>query len=385
MGFGKTVVLSCLLLLGSRIAGLAGLDASSHVFVIVMENESWSDIKGNATADYINSLLPMASYCDQYYTPPGNHPSEPNYLWLEAGTNFGITDDNDPSVNHQDSTAHFVTQLKDAGISWKTYQESIDGSTCPVTDVYPYEVHHDPFVYFDDVVNSSSPPCTSVVRPFNELANDLSNNTVAHYNFITPNKCDDMHTSCSPDYNPIKQGDDWLAANLPTILNSRAYQNNGLIIIIWDEGNYFNADGPIGCIILSPLAKGGGYHNTIHYTHSATLRTLQEIFGVRPFLGDAANSGDLSDLFVSGAIPTSVPTSTLKFSSIVRQANGKCTLSWPSKAGYIYRLKWKNSIGSSWQTITPDFNGTGSTLTWTDDGSNTGGLSFQRFYRVEIP
>ena len=60
---------------------------------------------------------------------------------------------------------------------------------------------------------------------------------------------------------------------------------------------------PIGMIILSPFAKGGGYFNTIHYTHSATLQTLQKIFGVAPFLGDASNGPDLSDLFVDGAIP----------------------------------------------------------------------------------
>ena len=39
-------------------------------------------------------------------------------------------------------------------------------------------------------------------------------------------------------------------------------------------------DGPIGLIVLSRDAKGGGYSNTIHYTHSSTLRTVQEIFGV---------------------------------------------------------------------------------------------------------
>jgi hypothetical protein len=29
----------------------------------------------------------------------------------------------------------------------------------------------------------------------------------------------------------------------------------------------------------------------------STLRTMEEIFGVTPFLGDAANETDLSDLF----------------------------------------------------------------------------------------
>lgn len=99
-----------------------------------------------------------------------------------------------------------------------------------------------------------------------------------------------------------QHGAAWLSQNLPTILNSSAYQNNGLIIITWDEG-ISSSDGPIPCIVLSPFAKGAGYHNSIHYTHSATLRTLQKIFGVTPLLNAAATPPDLSDLFVNGAIP----------------------------------------------------------------------------------
>ena len=87
------------------------------------------------------------------------------------------------------------------------------------------------------------------------------------------------------------------------ILKSAAF-HNGFVFIIWDESeDSERGDFPIGMIILSPFAKGGGYFNTIHYTHSATLQTLQKIFGVTPFLGDAANGPDLSDLFVDGAIP----------------------------------------------------------------------------------
>jgi len=47
----------------------------------------------------------------------------------------------------------------------------------------------------------------------------------------------------------------------------------------------------------SPFAKGNGYRNFIRYTHGSTLRSFQEIFGVSPFLRDAAIETDLSDLF----------------------------------------------------------------------------------------
>src|SRR5438093_1178725 len=82
------------------------------VFIILMENHNWSDIKNSPDAPYINNLLlPMASYCGQYYNPPALHPSLPNYLWLEAGTNFGIFDDNWPSSDHLSATNHQATLL----------------------------------------------------------------------------------------------------------------------------------------------------------------------------------------------------------------------------------------------------------------------------------
>jgi hypothetical protein len=304
----------------------AALPAIQNVFVIVMENHNWADIKGSASAPYINqSLLPIGAHAEQYFNPPGNHPSEPNYLWLEAGTNFGIRDDNEPSINHQGTTQHLSTLLTKAGISWKSYQEGIDGKSCPLTTNGLYVPKHDPFVFFDDVTDANSPSsatCIAHVRPYPELATDLANNATARYNFITPDLCDDMHnnTGCATT-DALKNGDTWLSQNVPAILNSAAYKNNGALFITWDEGE--GSDGPIGLIALSPLARAG-YANTIHYTHSSTLRTFEEIFGVTPLLGDAANATDLSDLFASGpptvsADPQQVPfgqnTTAITFSS----------------------------------------------------------------------
>jgi phosphatidylinositol-3-phosphatase len=281
-------------------------------FLIVMENHNWSQIKASASAPYINGLLSRsdASYATQYYNPPSLHPSEPNYIWLEAAGNTGLpnantggtvsfTTDNDPSSKNSTSTTdHLVTYLARAGISWKSYQENISGTTCPLVSSGLYAAKHDPFLFFQDLTNnnsSASSTCIAHQRPYSELATDLANNTVARYNFITPNLCDDMHNTCSPLNDSIKQGDTWLSNNLPAILNSSAYQNGGAVFLTWDEAA--SGDGPIGMVVLSPEGKGNGYNNALHYTHSSTVRTLEEIFGVSPFLRDAQNATDLSDLF----------------------------------------------------------------------------------------
>ena len=275
------------------------------VFVILLENHNWSSFEGSPDAPFINgTLLPLASYCQEYYNPPGLHPSEPNYLWLEAGTNFGILDGNDPANNHQNTTNHLAAQLRLAGIPWKTYQEDITGTVVPLTAINGYAPKHNPFVFFDDMTGTNNPNDAyglAHIRPYSELAGDLTNNSVARYNFITPNLCHDGHDTCAPQGNAVRQIDDWLASEVPKILGSATYSNNGALFITWDEGEG-SSDGPIGMMVISPLARGGGYFNRIHYTHSSLVRTMQEIFGVSPWLGDAANATDLSDLFTKFAI-----------------------------------------------------------------------------------
>jgi hypothetical protein len=158
------------------------------------------------------------------------------------------------------------------------------------------------------------------------LAGDLANNAVARYNFITPNLCDDGHDTCAPQYDSLRQTDDWLASEVPKILASAAYSNHGALFITWDEGE--GGDGPIGLLLLSPLARGGGYGNNIYGTHSSLLRTMQEIFGVSPWLGDAANATDLSDLFMQLAINSAGITTNGAFCMNV-------TGVWPGTTNFV--------------------------------------------------
>ncbi len=282
------------------------------VFIILEENHNWSQICPGAT--YIcNTLVPMGAHATQYFNPPGNHPSEPNYIWLEAGSNLGLTSDADPSPsNSSNTTQHLVTLLNNAGISWKAYQEDIPAGTCPLKSGGGYAAKHNPFVFFNDVTNNLDPAsayCISHIVPFTQLATDLQHNTVAQYNFITPNLCNDMH-DCS-----VQIGDTWLSQNVPAILSSQAYQNGGALFITWDESE--GGDFPIGMIAVSPFAKVN-YHNSILYTHSSTVRTMEEIFGVTPPLNDAANANDLSDLFTTTAPPPTKPAPPTNLKAIVQ-------------------------------------------------------------------
>src|SRR5205807_608486 len=116
------------------------------VFVIAMENHNWSQPAGQASpgqilanpaAPFINSLItpgnPLAaqvSYASNYQNVgAGIHPSEPSYIWSEAGSNLGVLNDNDPfgiNGNNQTTTQSLSNDLQSSGKSWRSYQEDVD-------------------------------------------------------------------------------------------------------------------------------------------------------------------------------------------------------------------------------------------------------------------
>jgi phosphatidylinositol-3-phosphatase len=369
------------------------------VFVIALENHNWTQptnqptgklqqLYKNPNAPFINSLVDGSAetvingantkisqevaYATAYHnvlaTADGNnphiHPSEPNYIWSEAGTNFGVASDNDPyspkGPTIQDTTDHLSSLLTKAGKTWKSYQEDIDLApndgglltnvalpqnqwTVPLvsfsgmfaprfknayngSERYNYAVKHDPMAFFTDTngddITTVSNPLAGHYAPLQQLFTDLKNNTVANYNWITPDLYNDMHSSLEGGYQGltgdaanIKQGDDFLSQIVPLIMASKAYQDGGAIIIWCDESerdgdlgdNPDRYDHAIPEIVISPRAhanvNGVPYASALNYTHSSDLRTMQEIFHLGAPLGDAANVPDLSDLFAPGAIP----------------------------------------------------------------------------------
>ena len=317
-----------------------GINGIRTVWVVVMENSDWSTIKGSTNCPYINNTLwPQAARCEHYYNPPGLHPSLPNYLWMISGTNFGIQDDLAPVANHQSSTNTLFHQLDAAGISWRCYAENVSGTDCPTNVIDPYAPRHVPFVYFDTVINNLT-NCTNHIRPYSEIRRDLTNGNVARFNFIVPNRTNDMHDPTTDRPAAIRQGDAWLAAEMPRILSSSAYQTGGLLIVTFDEGEGSTGDGPIGAIFLSPRVKSAGYANTNFFDHSSLLRTWQDIFGVGPYLGGAAYANDLSDIF-----------KTVQISGITSDGGGLHVTATNLIVGRTNHILFSSTLTGPWQIV----------------------------------
>ena len=282
----------------TRTVSAAPLDHIRTVFYIYMENHNWTQpngnvdtsptsgieqIKGNPAAPFINGLIdphsPFAaevSYTNNCYnvlaTPsglnPSIHPSEPNYIWQEGGSNFGVTGDADPYLDTTDLGGNVFAQpnisglLQNAGISWKSYQEGIDlvptsgtvnhpgansltntvapasQRTVPLSGfsgtsaayINPYNgsnqynlaPKHAGVVFFTTTNGgtttagdySTSNPEVPHYLPLEELERDLDHHAVARFNAITPDQYNDMHTSLTGGftYNGIHYTGD--AANI---------------------------------------------------------------------------------------------------------------------------------------------------------------------------
>ena len=96
---------------------------------------------------------------------------------------------------------------------------------------------------------------------------------------------------------------------------SQAYQNNGAIILWWDEsetdgitGDNADAfDHTVPEIIISEHAHKNDHGKSLcqhcQLTHSSDLKTMAGDLPPGPSVGDAANATDLSDLFQPGAVP----------------------------------------------------------------------------------
>ncbi len=268
---------------------------TGSVFTIVMENKSKDQILGNPNAPFINALARHGAIANGYHDS-FVHPSEANYLWMVAGENFGILDDEDPSSHSLSSTSHLVDQLEAGGLSWKAYEESM-GTPCGLTSHGRYAAKHDPFVFFSDVngwdghVFHPAERCAKHVVDYTQLEADIAHHALPKYAFITPNLDDDMHDGS------IADGDAWLAREVPKIMGSDAYKNGGVLFLLWDEGGGLPAHDDPPFIVISPNARSGTRSETTYDT-SAYLKTVEGILGVAPLpCGEGRNVTAMTDLF----------------------------------------------------------------------------------------
>lgn len=252
-------------------------------------------------------------------------------------------------------------QLTAANVSWKAYMENMDAQPgkpnyCsnpfapPSTDVKrvdlqnpatpDYKDKHNPWAFFHSTFDNNTPAadgtpgyCDQHVVPFGyfqqdgtglagQFVDDLQSvDTTPQYSFITPDQCHDGHDTSTNGCTNIPTGqpglvgaDQFLQQVIPAIMNSPAYKQDGLIVVLFDEGtsnlaccgekrapnlpaNASNGYGPadVGLPVPDPVTDGGGMTgalllspfvtpNTVdetnQFNHYSYLRSMEDLFGI---------------------------------------------------------------------------------------------------------
>ena len=261
--------------------GLSATARYTHVVWIWMENKGYSSVIGSGNAPFENLL---AKQCGLATDNNGvSHPSLPNYLAATGGATFGVTDDGSPAA-HQLSADSIFGQLGRAGLTWRSYQESMPRN-CDTTASGEYAVKHNPAVYYLALRTACG---VDDVPLQGFLDRDLAAGTLPSFSFITPNLCDDSH-DCS-----VGAGDEWLAAWIPTILDGSNYgSGNTLVVITWDEAE--GSTNRIPMIVVGPTVPEGAIA-TQRFDHYSLLRTTEDIFGLA-HLQNAASAPSIAGAF----------------------------------------------------------------------------------------
>jgi len=262
--------------------GKNGVPAFGHIIVVVLENKEFGRIVGSESAPYLNQLAAEYGLATRFYGV--SHPSLPNYLAMIGGDTFGVRDD---CLGCFQAAPNLVDQLEAKGITWKGYFESMP-RPCFVGDSRDglYAQKHNPFIYFDDVRNDPA-RCARIV-PLDQLSADLATGDLPSLIWIGPNLRSSTHDGT------IAEGDRWLANHLPPLLQSPAFEQDGLLLVTYDEGDSDAAccgarqgGGRIVTVVASPLAKPA-YTSATPFNHYSLLRTIEDAWGL-DHLGHAAD------------------------------------------------------------------------------------------------
>ena len=314
----------------------------AHVFVIVEENKDYAQIVSGPDAPNISRLAAQYGNATQFFSEV--HPSEANYVALLGGDTFGIHDDDayycvpgqvdvrctfarfDGYPSHTVTAPQIGDQLLARRLTWKGYYESLPepGSLAVVASdpkieagtgaAQIYAAKHSGFLNFASV--QKDPARARRIVGFDQLDADLASGALPSFALIVPNQCNEMHGQGGPNLPAdcasgnvsglIRRGDAFAGALVARLQATAAWKTrqNMAIVITFDEGSGGTRGGCCGVTPDAPSNYGGGHIPTIvitnhgprgvaddtPYNHYSLLRTLQDAFGLRPYLAHAAET-----------------------------------------------------------------------------------------------
>jgi hypothetical protein len=330
----------------SKSGSSSKLPPVKHVFVIMLSDQPYASVFGPASsAPYLSHTLERrGQLLVRYYAVA--HEQLANEIAIVSGqgptaetaANCPTYSDIAPATVGADeqitgqgcvypsSTETLPGQLAAKHLTWRAYIEgmgegagaSAAGGVCghpvlgaadPTAAATPpagqtYATWRNPFVYFQALIGSSA--CASNDVGVNKLASDLSNpRDTPNFAYIAPDLCNDGSPTPCAGGAPAGLGpaEGFLKRVVPEITGSKAYKENGLLVITVDQAPSSGAfadsssccaqpsfpnlpasssplgpkgGGQVGALLLSPFIKQGVSQEP--YNHFSLLRTVEDLF-----------------------------------------------------------------------------------------------------------
>jgi hypothetical protein len=397
-------------------AGTTTVPTMGHVFVIVLENESADTTFGpGSPAPYLSkTLTAQGAYLPNYHAT--GHESNDNYIAMISGQ--APNADNQADCQHFDNVIPgtigsygqaegigcvypaavptIADQLTAHGLTWRGYEEDMGAdpsresavcghpavgssdNTQSATAADEYAARHDPFVYFHSIIDDTT-LCDTHVVGLDALPQDLQSvSTTPNYSFITPDLCNDGHDSPCKNGQPggLASADEFLQNWVPKITASPAFQQNGLLIVTFDEADTDDASdccgeipgpgsplpgvtgpggGDIGAVLLSPCITPGTVSMT-PYNHYVMLGSIENLFGLA-HLGYAALPGETdfgSDIYNHACGATAAPPPRLRAPALASTAStrARITVRWTGTAADTLQVRDLSAPRTGWRTLT---------------------------------
>ena len=220
-----------------------------HVFLIYLENKGAGDIVGSPNAPYLNSLINTEGYDSNYFAL--GHPSDPNYIRVVGGSDFGL--DYNPAGNVIDATS-LMQEMDQAGISWAGYAQSMP-TPGDLVSSGDYSVDELPFAQFNYVYDNTPAYLQEHLLPLTQLSTDLQNpSSFPEFTWIAANEANNgegpidslqgigqfINSQLTDQQYNVAAADQFVQQEISTIENSPTWNDptqHDAIFVTFDEDN----------------------------------------------------------------------------------------------------------------------------------------------------
>jgi phosphatidylinositol-3-phosphatase len=298
-----------------------------HVWVVALADRKLTETFGPGSSDpYVRDVLVRQGVLlNNFHATSGGAPADGIALISGQGANPategdcatpaditpGTTEGEQQQVagtgcEYPGTVGTLPDQLVGAGLTWKAYVEDVaPGKLSATPSCEGTRTPRNPFAYFKGITSDGQ--CPQRIVGTDALAPDLADPiTTPSFSYIVPNACHDGSDVPCAEGAPagLAAASPWLQGVLGQIQASKAYQDDGLIVVLADRSG---PDGPTADRTArkgGPAPAGGGLVPALllskfvtpgqqvaaAYDHFSLLRTVEDLFAL-PRLGEAGAPG----------------------------------------------------------------------------------------------